>query len=249
MDTGDTTRFRVTDLATACALLTRLPIPGADFTRSARAAWAWPLAGVLVALPSWLAGWSLGVLGFGAPIQAGAMLIGIVLLTGAMHEDGLADTADGFWGGSTPENRLKIMRDSQIGTFGVIALTMALGLRWVALTSLVHSGTALPSIIAAAVISRAAMAPAATMLRHARTDGLSRKTGRPDKWSAGAACALGVVSGILLTETILPLIVAGIFVIGLVALARIKIGGQTGDVLGAVQQSVEIAVLITLVRS
>ncbi len=64
----------------------------------------------------------------------------LAMMTGAMHEDGLADTVDGFWGGWTVQRRLEIMKDSHIGSYGVIALVLSLGLRWMALSAAVRGG-------------------------------------------------------------------------------------------------------------
>ena len=113
------------DLRLALGLLTRLPLPSTpDMARGAQAAWAWPLAGLAPAALAALAmalGSALGVL----PGVAAALGLAVsVMVTGAMHEDGLADTADGLWGGWTPERRLEIMKDSRIGAYGVIALIL-----------------------------------------------------------------------------------------------------------------------------
>ena len=124
------------DIATATALLTRLPVP---FTadRAAAAAWAYPVTGLFVAtLAAAVASLALA---FGLPpaLAAGLVLAIQVIVTGAMHEDGLADSADGLWGGWTRARRLEIMRDSRIGTYGVLALVLVTGLRWAALTAII----------------------------------------------------------------------------------------------------------------
>jgi len=122
-----------TDITAALGLLSRLPVPvdGAKAAaRGAAAAWAYPVAGFVIgALMALIASMALW-LGLSAPIAAGLALTAGVIVTGAMHEDGLADSADGLWGGWEPAGRLEIMKDSHIGVYGVCALVLSLLLRW-----------------------------------------------------------------------------------------------------------------------
>ncbi|MEM6390903.1 MAG: adenosylcobinamide-GDP ribazoletransferase, partial [Pseudomonadota bacterium] len=114
------------DLALAAMLLTRLPVPinVSDPGRSAASCWAWPLIGAaLGAATMGLAALAMAA-GLSAGFAAALAMAGFALMTGALHEDGLADTADGLWGGRTPERRLEIMRDSRIGAYGVVALIL-----------------------------------------------------------------------------------------------------------------------------
>ncbi|MFT7596440.1 MAG: adenosylcobinamide-GDP ribazoletransferase, partial [Paracoccaceae bacterium] len=139
MPENDKPPFAVSDVAVAFVLLTRLPLPTLPdhaFARQAHAAWAFPLVGLVVALLAGGMGWAALRLGLPASIAAGLVLGAQIMLTGAMHEDGLADTADGLWGGFNADRRLEIMKDSAIGTYGVLALILSLGLRWAALTLL-----------------------------------------------------------------------------------------------------------------
>ena len=234
------------DLVSALMLMTRLPVRGTPTRAAGDAAWAWPVAGLIVAG----LGGGLGLLALrlGLAPQAAALLVlgAQIVLTGALHEDGLADTADGVWGGHTRDRRLEIMRDSRIGTYGVVALILSLSLRWTLIAvALTQAGIA--AVLIAAVVSRAAMAVVMRYLPAARTDGLSRGTGRPPARAVGIGVGLATLA--LLTAGWAG-VVAAAFVAGLVAgaarIARAKIGGQTGDVLGAVQQIAEIAVLIAL---
>lgn len=239
-DTSDSHALRpLEDLRVATALLTRLPLPfpAYDPTRPpAAAAWAYPIVGAIVAgICSAVILLATGV-GLSSGATAGLVLICAMTVTGAMHADGLADCADGFWGGWTRERRLDIMKDSQIGTYGVLALVLCLGLQWHALSILIAAHMLWP-LFAAAMISRAAMVWMMAALPHARGEGLSHHTGRPDRRAVVVAlvCAAptllfpGVPRLAALVCTLL--VAAGIF-----ALARNKIGGQTGDVLGATQQ-------------
>lgn len=239
------------DLARAFALLSRLPVPGADGTRQARAAWAYPVVGLalgaLAALPAALA----LALGLPAALAALLALACLVILTGAMHEDGLADCADGFWGGWEPARRLEIMKDSRIGSYGVIALTLGLAARWAALWLLfdisVWAGAG--ALACAGALSRATMPALMAGLPNARGAGLSQSVGHVPPQTAGLAIAIAALAALLLTGcAALPaLIWAALVGLALARLAKAKIGGQTGDVLGATQQVTEIAVLFSLV--
>ncbi|WP_073251846.1 adenosylcobinamide-GDP ribazoletransferase [Shimia gijangensis] len=247
MPKDDTAMLRVGDIATALALLTRLPIR-ANFTRGAAAAWAYPLAGVatavLAALPTGAA------LAFGVPPLLAALIwiATHVIVTGAMHEDGLADSADGLWGGWDRSRRLEIMKDSHIGSYGVIALCLSLAARWVAVGMILQSPQWFWALVAVDMLSRAAMPVLMAALPHARDTGLSHAQGRPSKQTAGAAVFLAIVASVLLTGShAMSLIVVALAVsLATASIAKSKIGGQTGDILGATQQLVEIALLITL---
>ena len=239
--------FRPSDVILALALLTRLPLPHRPLAGRApsAAAWAYPLVGLVVAGIALAVGWVLQSLGTAAPITAAFILLSMIVVTGAMHEDGLADCADGFWGGWTVERRLEIMKDSQIGTYGVIALGFSLILRWYVLTMLLDKGAHVAALLTAAVMSRAAMVWVMHGLANARKGGLSAQTGRPARSTMLGALALGVAAAVLAPTVSflwLLLLAAGLM-LACAQIARRKIGGQTGDVLGATQQVVEIGVL------
>ena len=240
------------DCAVALVLLTRLPMPRLPteaFARQARAVWAFPLAGLVVAGLAVAVGIAAAVVGLPPAPVAGLVLAVQVILTGAMHEDGLADSADGLWGGLERTRRLEIMKDSHIGSYGVLALILSLGLRWSALVALVAGGD-WPVVIAVAMLSRAMMAGVMAALPNARDGGLSRSVGRPGTGPAVLALALALLA----TWALAGPAVAGIggaaavlAACGAAALARAKIGGQTGDILGATQQVAEIAALLACV--
>ncbi len=235
------------DIAEALALLSRLPVP-AHVPRGAASAWAWPVAGLVLALIA--GGVAALVLALELPpgIAAGLVLAVQVALTGGLHEDGLADCADGFWGGSGRARRLEIMKDSRVGSYGVIALGLGLGLRWTALTYLFGAGLLLAPLVTAAVLSRGSMAVVMAALPNARGAGLAAGVGRPGRRTALAAVGLAV--GLAFAATgwgaFVALFWAAVAAFGLALAARAKIGGQTGDVLGASQQLTEIAVLACL---
>lgn len=240
---------RPADLVTALGLLSRLPAR-ADPARLAASAWSWPVAGALLGALAALPGLAGAWLGLPPAAAAGLVLAAQVLLTGALHEDGLADTADGLWGGSTPERRLEIMKDSRIGSYGVLALVLVVGLRWSALAALVPAGL-WPALIAAAALSRVPMVALMRRLPAARPGGLSAATGTPPARAERLALTAGVLVALpALGVTAIPaVLVSALAGFALARLALSKIGGQTGDILGASQQLVETAVLLTVAAS
>lgn len=241
---------RPDDLGTAFSLLTRLPVSSGP-SRGARAAWAYPLAGMVVGLLAGIAGLLGAWFGLFPALTALVALTTQIALTGAMHEDGLADTADGFWGGWTRARRLEIMKDSHIGTFGVLALILSLGARWAALWLLfqVGAGWALAALISAGALSRAALPALMRALPHARGTGLSHDVGRPDWRAVGLGAAIAAITALVLLGwsafgAVFWALVATVLV-GWIAQAKIR--GQTGDVLGTAQQVAEIAVLLSII--
>lgn len=235
------------DLALALGLLTRAPVPVSAAhaaRRGAAAAWAWPLAGGLVGAAGAATGAVALASGLGPGLAAVVVLTLQVMLTGALHEDGLADSADGLWGGWDRARRLAIMKDSHIGTYGVMALMLVTLARWLALSALIGAG-GWAAIIAAGAISRAPMAVLMAALPNARDGGLSHRVGRPARGAVVTACALAaVMGGALIGAALLPAALAVLVLCGWLGLvARARLGGQTGDILGASQQLAEVAVL------
>jgi adenosylcobinamide-GDP ribazoletransferase len=248
----DTALVHWRDVPAAVGLLTRLPVKVDLETaqkRGAKAAWAYPIVGLKIAVTLVLLTVLAKGLGLIPAITAALLLAASVIMTGAMHEDGLADTADGLWGGWDKARRLEIMKDSRTGAYGVLALILSMLLRWTCLTALLQTEVWLGGLIAVAMLSRAAMVALMTGLPNARDGGLSQSVGRPQPmtgWLAigvatlGATLALGLTAGTLLIVAVITTsLCAGI--------AKTKVGGQTGDILGATQQVTEIALLITLV--
>ena len=241
--------FRLSDIADATRLLTRLPVPGGESApRGGDAAWAYPVAGILVGLITALTAAISVAIGLSAPVAAAAAISASVLATGALHEDGLSDTADGLWGGHSRERRLEIMKDSRVGAFGVLALILSVLLRWTAITDLVTSGQASEALVAAAALSRAAMSASMCLIPFARSDGLAVSVGTVSTRPALVAVLLSVtLAVVILGVPALPAaIAAGILTAAVLRIAKTKVGGITGDILGAVQQTSEIAVLCAL---
>ena len=247
----DSAWMRPRDIAAGFALLTRLPLRASDaaLRRGAAAAWSWPLVGAVLGGVAGALAMVLLALGLAAPLVAGLCLAALVVMTGALHEDGLADTADGFWGGWTAERRLEIMKDSHIGSYGVIALILSLGLRWVALSALVAGGMAVPALIAVGALSRGVMPALMQALPPAREGGLSRSVGAVSFDTAVLGGAVAAILALLALGLLALPVIAGVALSawGMAALARHKIGGQTGDVLGAAQQMAEIGALLVIV--
>lgn len=233
------------DVVEAIALLTRLPVPAFD-PRGHAAAWAWPIAGLVVAILAGLVASLALALGTPPGLAAGLALAVQISLTGGLHEDGLADSADGFWGGHDRARRLEIMKDSRIGSYGVIALVLGLGLRWFALALVFEAGSLFAPLVATASLSRATMAVLMAALPNARGSGLAETVGRPGQDTALLAAGVALAVGFAAAgwTMLAPLFWLTLAAIGLAALAKAKIGGQTGDVLGCAQQVAEIAALI-----
>lgn len=248
------------DLLEAAQLLTRLPLPRRtgepQEARASHAGRCYPLigagVGLIAALGFAVAGW-LALPPFAAALAALTLSI---LVTGALHEDGLADVADGFGGGHDRDRKLAIMRDSRIGSYGVLALILVLAARGGSLAAIAGSPagswTAAAALIAAHSLSRAGLAPIMWALPQARSDGLAAATGRPGDADALAAAIIGVIVTLLLLDLAAALVavLAVAVVQGALALqARRQIGGVTGDVLGAAQQLGEAAVLLVACAS
>ncbi len=238
------------ELRYAFLFLTRIPvgrIRGIEAMRLADAAWAFPVAGLVV---GGLAG---GVLYMAAsthlhPLACAFIALAVqALVTGALHEDGLADVADGM-GAHGKKRALEIMRDSRTGAFGVLALIFIVGIKAAALASIPGPGLAWGAMIAAAAFSRAVLPLAMLSLPAARVDGRSADAGQPQP--RGVLIALGVATAALMLGlqgwvpllSVLVSLPAGVW---LLYWAHRKLGGQTGDVLGALQQLTETAVLLS----
>lgn len=252
MTISDMAGSALADLRSALGLLTRLPLPQSNAVpRGAQAAWAWPLAGAIIGGMAAMVALSALLLGVSAPVAAAVTLAAQAMLTGAMHEDGLADSADGLWGGWDKARRLEIMKDSHIGSYGVLALILVILARWSALSALLATGNALTAIIAVAALSRASMAALMAWLPNARDGGLSKAVGRPSVGMAATALCLAMVICLVLVgwQSIGMVIAAASVSLGLGLIARAKIGGQTGDILGAAQQLAETAALSALAAS
>jgi adenosylcobinamide-GDP ribazoletransferase len=247
----------IADLYICLGLFTRLPLPSAasasephtlaNFPRAVRML---PVAGGLVGALAAIAMATASHFGFPPPLAAPLAICSLVLLGGAMHEDGLADCADGFFGGATRERKLEIMQDSRIGTFGAVALVLSLYLRAASFALILDNSLALAFavLIGAASLSRTASLMPLALLPPARENGAGFGAGKPRQAALAIATCLAtvfalapVVAGASPARSVAGMAAATGAAYASVLLARKQIGGQTGDVAGAAQQLSEIA--------
>ncbi len=241
-------RQRSAELRLAVMMLTRLPMGQVSepVPNLAQAAWAFPLVGLITGGAGWAVLWAAQVAGLGAGLAAGLAYGAMVLLTGALHCDGLADFADGIGGGRDKARALEIMRDSRIGSYGVLALIFAVGLGVGALAQ-IDPVQALPALLLAGVASRLAMLLALSTLPPARAEGLGAMAAGSAHRGAwvGAALVLGLALWVGM-PALAALVAGALSALMIARLALSRLGGQTGDVLGAVQLTSETTVLVVL---
>jgi adenosylcobinamide-GDP ribazoletransferase len=252
MNASEILRQRLIELAAAFALLTRLPVHRFELPRlivPAEAVWAYPVVGAVIGAVGGAVYWLAHSVSCPPALAALCALLAMILTTGAMHEDGLADFADGL-AGDTKERSLSIMRDHQIGAYGVIALVLSLAMRGAAITLISEPYGVMAASIGAGAASRSSAVLIMTALPPARRDGLSVSVGSPTAGLAGITLGLTFMIAWLVLPFGVSLLlmlsaIATALVIGRVALGRL--GGQTGDVLGASSQVSECLALIVLV--
>lgn len=247
------------DLRESIAFLSILPadIAGGE-PRFAESARMFPLAGLVIGVLPAAIYFFLAKAGL-SPLPCALLAITcLIVVTRGLHEDGLADVADGFWGGYSRERKLQIMRDSTIGTFGTLALILSLAIRTVLLAEVgtrLNDAAAAMVVVLIAGLSRIAILHPWTFQPSARSqhdandskpaESLSARYGAPSRrtfaiaaiLSIPIALALGSISGFLATS--LALLVGAGFVFALSRLCEHHIGGRTGDTLGATQQVAE----------
>jgi len=239
-------------LLAALIYFTRLPLPirtplDADDWR--RATGWWPLIG------AGLGAVTGAILILAGPVLSPAIAAGLalglgLLLSGAQHEDGFADSCDGFGGGGTDRSRvLEIMKDSRVGAFAVVGLIVLIGLKWLALGELPPSWLLIAPVVAAA-LSRAAAAALMAVLTYARTE--PSRAAPVTSRLRGGRLALPLLLGLLplLALPALPALACASVAVMVWAVAALwlsrRLGGYTGDCLGATQQVAEVALLLTL---
>lgn len=235
----------------AVIFLTRLPLQLREPPPLASAMRFFPLVGAAIGLVSGgiyalahlvLPPWPAAFLALAASMS----------LTGALHEDGLADCADGFGGGGDRDTKLRIMRDSAIGTYGALALMVSVLLRASALAALQSGLTVMAALMAAHAIARSTLPIAMLALPAASDKGVAAAAGKPAAGDAGQAAMLALA----VTALLLPgrsgaaaIVAAGAIAAWFGWLARRQIGGYTGDVLGAIEQLAEIAALLAILAA
>ena len=249
----------LSDVADALSFFTRLPLSRAqnldgEAFAFAHFAWAAPLAGGIVGAIGAAAGAVAAAMALPMTVRAVVAVAAMALVTGAMHEDGFADCIDGFGGGRTKDDKLAIMRDSRLGTYGVLALTLAMIAKVSMSGILLRAGlaTALPAFIVTGAAARmAALAPLA-LLAPARGDGLGTSARLPMEALLRAGATLAVMAFVAglpslgVINALFACVLALAAAWGVARLAQRQIGGQTGDVAGAAALLGELAALAGL---
>ncbi|MEO1601485.1 MAG: adenosylcobinamide-GDP ribazoletransferase [Pseudomonadota bacterium] len=234
-------------LLSAVQFLTRLPVPdpGWEDGRLRRASRYFALVGLIVGALSALV-WAGATLLLPAPVAA-LLAVGTgIAVTGALHEDGLADTADGLFATRDRTRALEIMRDSRIGSFGALALILLVGLRVASLAALTPEQGML-ALMLAACVGRALMVPATALAPYARKDGMGRDVeGAGPVEIAAASGTAGLMALLAGGAGALALCAAAAVAYGLLLWMRARIGGYTGDGLGTIAVMGEAVVLIIL---
>jgi adenosylcobinamide-GDP ribazoletransferase len=245
----------------AVQFLTRLPVPhltGFQTSWLSESARFFPLVGALVGVIA-VGIWWVCSLFFPPLVAVGLMMSASLLLTGAFHEDGFADVCDGFGGGRMRDATLAIMKDSRVGAYGAIGVVMMLGLKWSVLVSL--PSAVFPIIaISAHMVSRWCAISLIWRLPYVRADAeakskpLANSVSAADWLLSGALGALILLPVLLLidpaarSQMALPLFAAltlsGITTVSAAGYFKSRIGGYTGDCLGATQQLTELSFLL-----
>jgi adenosylcobinamide-GDP ribazoletransferase len=179
------------------------------------------------------------------PVTVALVVVGLVALTGGLHLDGVADVCDGFYAGRTHEDALRIMKDPHIGTMGVVGLVCVLGLKYVALLN-VPSERVLWAIVAAPVVGRCAMVVACALGRYAREEGTGKAfIGQVRRGQALVAVAFAAASCALLQRwepAVLAFALGAVWLALFIRTCNRRIGGLTGDTLGALCETTELIV-------
>lgn len=237
-------------LVTALRTLTVFPVPGKDTKTFSNSLFWFPVVGVLLGFLQAAVGYA-GQRFAWNELSAAFMVLGGLAVTRGMHADGLADMADGFWGGKTREAALKIMKDPTIGSFGALALSGIMLLKWIALLKLLEFG-AFTVIAAGVLLARWVQVLLASTLPYARSE-----VGTAHSFVNGAGRAQIVVTSTLTLLFLVSLFHADLFLLAALIPAAMlagviigvlsyrKIGGVTGDVLGAGSEVTEVIVWLT----
>jgi len=236
------------DVAVSFQFLTRIPMPSSEFTADSlsSAAKFFPFVGLTVGSCAVLVDKIL-ISHMARPLVALIVLIFLVVITGCLHEDGLADTVDAFGGGWTKEQILLIMKDSRIGSYGATALTLSLLARYLLLATLPSEHFA-AYVISAHVLCRWSSLPLSYFLPPAREqDGQGARIAKLTSMSSlifGSVFSFSIVIYALRSASISPLMIAVLVAVLSGWLYVRKIGGVTGDCFGATNQLTEIAVYL-----
>ena len=240
----------------ALQFFTRIPIPrwvGFDSAWLHHASRYFPLVGLLVGAIAATVYWAAASV-WPAPVAVLLSTAASIYLTGAFHEDGFADMCDGFGGGMTRERVMEIMKDSRIGTYGAVGITLLVALKCM-LLAMLEPAMAIASLLLAHPLSRLAAAALIWRLDYVRDEGKAKPLGKDmtDTEFLIAACGAAVPAAILGAAGFLPWLsialataFAAIAATWMGAKCVRRIGGFTGDCLGAVQQLSEVAIYLAV---
>lgn len=249
--------MRLNMLWTTMRLMTRIPVPGrwtddVDFRQLGRGVPSFPIVGAIVGVLA--GGLSLLVSQTGGGLYMGAIayVLALVALTGGFHLDGLADTCDGLFSARTRERMLEIMKDSRLGTFGGLALIFAILIKTVAVAGISHLPAMhlLALLVCAPIAGRSALALGMYGQRYAREgEGLGNLyIGQITLREAAITLVAGIAAVWLLAglQGLGAILLCYLTIWGLVGYVRRRLGGQTGDTLGALEECGEIVFLLAL---
>ena len=245
------------DILLSVSFLTRIPISkDLLFERNLMdAAWSFPLIGGLVGFLGGMVALLLSYFNISSIVISFITIGAIILLTGGLHEDGLADTADGFGSNKNPEDKINIMRDSQIGVYGTLALIIAISVKAVALSELINKDQFFACIIALIVsgsLSRSTIIGIAFFLEKASETGLASFAGKPRATGVGICFLISILLCIFLlpsTKVLAAILISIVTTVVIGFLSKKQINGYTGDILGTTQVLSETALLIYLATS
>ncbi len=243
----------IEDIYAAFMLLTRIPVNWQKISPNTppnlnRCLWVYPVVGVVVSLIGAII--YLGTQALDIPQMTSILLSlsAMIITTGAFHEDGLADTMDGFGGGASPEKKLEIMRDSRIGTYGGLALIISIGLKVTGLSAL-SAGNVVSALLVGATVSRLMIIFTLMMLPPARKKSLSVEAGKPSTKSVIVASTITILVCLTLQDIITIIYVLSAAIVSTAMFCRLsykQVGGYSGDILGSTQQISEISIYLTL---
>lgn len=237
------------DVWLCLGFFTRLPVKSVEGSLG-EAVRAFPLAGLVVGLIGALVYYLGFHIGLSAPLAALLAVAATGIVTGALHEDGWADVCDALGARGGIEQRLEILRDSRLGSYGGLALIFATLIKVMALAALTAPELVAGALVAAHTLARGVLPLMMSRMTLARAEGLAARAGRPSIPAANWSLAIALIIAVVAVAPVAALValLAALAATWLIAkLAQKKFGGYTGDVLGAVEQVAEMAILINLV--
>lgn len=237
------------DVFLALGFFTRLPVPAVE-GHLGGAVRAFPFAGLIVGLVGALVYFVAMEIGLSGLLAALLAVAATGIVTGALHEDGWADVCDALGARGGVEKRLEILRDSRLGSYGGLALIFATSIKVAAIANLGAPELVAGALVAAHSLSRGVLPLVMARMPLARSNGLAAGAGRPSVTAANWSLIIALIIAVIAVAPVAALValVAALAATWLVAkLAQAKFGGYTGDVLGAIEQVAEMAILVNLI--